>query len=188
MREKFNGNFFQSQNSSKFYISSRYKISIYPTRSIVEIRNQNYEIHALLPLQLDHRMSKRNTFPTVYEIGQPWPLVITSHHSGNDIFERAFRNLLQLISRISPLISRPFEVSDPLPCIDITTRIVLLSVPSLPPLLCTVGAKFGEQTRGFETWLGETIIDTFECNSSRLEFARLEFGIPPFPVVTRFSL
>lgn len=122
MREKFNGNFFQSQNSSKFYISSRYKISIYPTRSIVEIRNQNYEIHALLSLQLDHRMSKRNTFPTVYEIGQPWPLVITSHHSGNDIFERAFRNLLQLISRISPLISPPFEVSDPLPRIDITTR------------------------------------------------------------------
>lgn len=145
MREKFNGNFFQSQNSSKFYISSRYKTSIYPTRSIVEIRNQNYEIHALLPLQLDHRMSKRNTFPTVYEIGQPWPLVITSHHSGNDIFERAFRNLLQLISRIWPLISPPFEVSDPLPCIDITTRIVLLSFPLCLLFFARLGQSSGNK-------------------------------------------
>lgn len=151
---------------------------------MLEIRNQNYEIRACIAPSLSNSITVcRNEilFPTVYEIGQPWPLVITSHHSGNHIFERPFRNLLQLISRISapPVISRPFEVSDPLSCIDIGGYSARESSSfPLALLFFARGAKFGEQTRAVSKLGGETIIDTFECNFSRLEFTRLEFGIP----------
>lgn len=61
----------------KYYIEEKSKLS--------NCRNSKRKLRNSPPL--DRRMSKRNTFPTVYEIGQPWPLVITSHRTGNHIFE-----------------------------------------------------------------------------------------------------
>lgn len=99
---------------------------------------------------------------------------------------RAFRNLLQLISRISalPVISRPFE--------DITNaRIVFLStLPSLPPpLFFARGAKFGEQTARFRNLPLEKLLSIY----IRMQLLSLEnllgSGIRnSFLIVTRFSL
>lgn len=82
-------------------------------------------------------------FPTVYEIGEPWPLVITSrHHSGKEYFRGSISKFAATnIQNLGPIISRPFEVSDPRPQFRASGE--YSARESCPPLLCT---KFGEQT------------------------------------------
>lgn len=126
-----------------------------------------------------------------------WPTVAISNYQssyGQPYFRsRAFRNLLQLISRISapPVISRPFE-GLVRPSFDITNaRIVLLSaLPSLPPpLFFARGAKFGEQTARFRNLPLEKLLSIY----IRMQLLSLEnllgSGIRnSFLIVTRFSL
>lgn len=125
-------------------------------------------------------------FPTVYEIGEPWPLVITSrHHSGKEYFRGSISKFAATnIQNLGPIISRPFEVSDPPPVSSIgwVQRARIVPASSLHKVRGTNARAFRETC----LLLRETVIDTFEMQLGWNSLG--EFGIPRFPVMWRGSV
>lgn len=186
--EARDGETFQSmQNSSRDKnFSNKYKISISVRRNLncSNSKLRNFACNTSLPLLLSATESimSKHCFPAVYEIGEPWPLVITSrHHSGKEYFRASISKFAATnIQNLGPIISRPFEVSEHRVG-TARARIVLSS----PPLLW---AKVrGTNAPAFrETWLPlrETVIDTFEMQLECWNSLG-EFGIPRFPMMWR---